>query len=61
MFTSTKEIQDWFTECARMISGVCGKNVEWVTPLGLPIVQPYIRYRKLSMNIYESFTMDSFE
>lgn len=43
MFTSTREIQDWFTECARLISSVCMKNVEWVTPLGLPVVQPYTR------------------
>ncbi|GBP01415.1 DNA-directed RNA polymerase, mitochondrial [Eumeta japonica] len=27
MFTSTREIQDWFTDCARLISSVCGKNV----------------------------------
>lgn len=43
MFTSTKEIQDWFTECSRLISGVCNQNVEWVTPLGLPVVQHYNR------------------
>ncbi|VVD03985.1 unnamed protein product [Leptidea sinapis] len=43
MFTSTKHIQDWFTECAKVISGVCGESVEWVTPLGLPVLQPYYR------------------
>ncbi|KAL4703702.1 hypothetical protein ACJJTC_004117 [Scirpophaga incertulas] len=43
MFTSTKLIQDWFTECAKLVSGVCGESVEWVTPLGLPVVQPYYR------------------
>ncbi|XP_053610663.1 DNA-directed RNA polymerase, mitochondrial [Plodia interpunctella] len=43
MFTSTKLIQDWFTDCAKVISGVCGSSVEWVTPLGLPVVQPYHR------------------
>ncbi|XP_013189813.2 DNA-directed RNA polymerase, mitochondrial isoform X1 [Amyelois transitella] len=43
MFTSTKLIQDWFTDCAKVISGVCGESVEWVTPLGLPVVQPYHR------------------
>lgn len=43
MFTSTREIQDWFVDCARQISTVCSDNVEWVTPLGLPIVQPYSR------------------
>lgn len=50
MFTSTKEIQDWFTDCARLISTVCGQNVEWITPLGLPVVQPYNRFHKTLMN-----------
>jgi len=44
MFTSAKEIQDWFTECARQISAIKENNVEWCTPLGLPIVQPYSCY-----------------
>ncbi|XP_045774865.1 DNA-directed RNA polymerase, mitochondrial isoform X2 [Maniola jurtina] len=43
MFSSTKLIQDWFTDCAKVISGVCGESVEWVTPLGLPVLQPYYR------------------
>uniref|UniRef100_A0A672HQR7 DNA-directed RNA polymerase n=1 Tax=Salarias fasciatus TaxID=181472 RepID=A0A672HQR7_SALFA len=42
MFTGTREIQDWLTESARLISK-CGHTVEWVTPLGLPIIQPYHR------------------
>lgn len=41
MFTSAKEIQDWFTESAKLISTVVGETVEWVTPVGLPVVQPY--------------------
>ncbi|KAK7074998.1 hypothetical protein SK128_009855 [Halocaridina rubra] len=41
MFSSAKEIQDWFTECARMVSRTCQQNMEWVTPLGLPVVQHY--------------------
>uniref|UniRef100_A0A6M2DMP6 DNA-directed RNA polymerase n=1 Tax=Xenopsylla cheopis TaxID=163159 RepID=A0A6M2DMP6_XENCH len=65
MFTSTKEIQDWFTECARLISAVCGQNVEWVTPLGLPIVQPYHRSTKtvdISNNkITDNAALDLFE
>lgn len=43
MFTSAKEIQDWFTESAKLISTVVGENVEWITPIGLPVVQPYSR------------------
>uniref|UniRef100_A0A1A8S093 DNA-directed RNA polymerase n=1 Tax=Nothobranchius rachovii TaxID=451742 RepID=A0A1A8S093_9TELE len=44
MFTGTREIQDWLTESARLISK-SGRTVEWVTPLGLPIIQPYHRTR----------------
>ncbi|XP_056629610.1 DNA-directed RNA polymerase, mitochondrial [Diorhabda sublineata] len=62
MFTSTREIQDWFTECARLISSVGSQHVEWITPLGLPIVQPYFKYRKApSGPTYESYIMDKYE
>ncbi|XP_074491779.1 DNA-directed RNA polymerase, mitochondrial isoform X1 [Sebastes fasciatus] len=44
MFTGTREIQDWLTESARLISK-SGHTVEWVTPLGLPVIQPYHRKR----------------
>ncbi|KAL6424002.1 hypothetical protein ACFW04_009726 [Cataglyphis niger] len=43
MFTSAKEIQDWFTDCARIISTRCNQYVQWVTPLGLPVLQPYFK------------------
>uniref|UniRef100_A0AAR5Q1A0 DNA-directed RNA polymerase n=1 Tax=Dendroctonus ponderosae TaxID=77166 RepID=A0AAR5Q1A0_DENPD len=62
MFTSTREIQDWFSECARLISGVGGSLVEWVTPLGLPVVQPYIKYKKPQMPPgFDSFVLDQFD
>lgn len=65
MFTSAKEIQDWFTDCARLISAVRGQNVEWVTPLGLPVVQPYNRLDRpvslKSIKMPELLTMDSYE
>ena len=41
MFKSTREIQDWFTVAAHLVSQVCRKPVQWITPLGLPVVQPY--------------------
>ncbi|XP_011259925.2 DNA-directed RNA polymerase, mitochondrial isoform X1 [Camponotus floridanus] len=43
MFTGAKEIQDWFTDCARVISTRCNQYVQWVTPLGLPVLQPYFK------------------
>ncbi|XP_053693422.1 DNA-directed RNA polymerase, mitochondrial [Sabethes cyaneus] len=65
MFTSAKEIQDWFTDCARLISAVRGQNVEWITPLGLPVVQPYNRLdRPVSLKshkIPELVAIDSYE
>lgn len=70
MFTSTREIQDWFTECARLISNTCNRNVEWITPLGLPIVQPYNNRldngsmtlsKKKSLQICGKITMDLYE
>lgn len=38
-------IMDWIRECARLI---CKEDhaVEWTTPLGLPVVQPYRRWNK---------------
>lgn len=48
MFTGTREIQDWLTESAKVISK-SGHTVEWVTPLGLPIIQPYHRKRNQTL------------
>lgn len=69
MFSSTKEIQDWLTESARLISQICGQNVEYITPIGLPVVQPYSRFSKVGGNNKASTTsninchygMDMFE
>lgn len=42
MFIAAREIMAWLGECARRIAKT-GKPVTWVTPLGLPVVQPYRR------------------
>lgn len=63
MFTATKEIQDWFTECARVIAQTRSENIEWVTPLGFPVVQPYSKTsgNKICMEkLPSSYSMDSF-
>lgn len=61
MFTSTREIQDWLTECAKLISHVGGQHVEWVTPLGLPVVQPYYKLKSAVSPLCEAFTIDKYE
>lgn len=50
MFKSAREIQDWFTECARLVCTVRGQNMEWITPLGLPVVQPYSKIHRTTGN-----------
>jgi len=50
LFTASQEIQDWLTECAKAISIDCKSNVEWTTPLGLPVEQPY-SYRTVTPGI----------
>uniref|UniRef100_A0A8B9FUD4 DNA-directed RNA polymerase n=1 Tax=Amazona collaria TaxID=241587 RepID=A0A8B9FUD4_9PSIT len=49
MFTATRDIQNWLTESAKLISQ-SGQTVEWITPLGLPIVQPYYRTKSTVLN-----------
>lgn len=40
--------QRWLTESANLISHA-GWPVEWVTPLGIPIIQPYHRESKVQV------------
>lgn len=40
LFTGAHEIKKWFRTCANIVSKT-GNPVGWITPLGLPIVQPY--------------------
>lgn len=40
--------QHWLTESANLISH-SGWPVEWVTPLGIPVIQPYHREAKVQV------------
>ncbi len=42
-------LQNWLTLCAELVSKTSKKHMSWVTPLGLPVVQPYRR----QVNVYE--------
>ena len=42
MFRSARSIMKWLADCAALI-GKQEAPVQWVTPLGLPVVQPYRR------------------
>jgi DNA-directed RNA polymerase len=43
LFKSAREIQDWLSECAYLVSKVNQEPVKWETPLGLEVIQPYFR------------------
>jgi DNA-directed RNA polymerase len=42
LFAGAHRIKEWFIKCAGSIAKA-GYPVSWVTPLGLPVVQPYRR------------------
>lgn len=42
-------LQDWLTDCAKTISVESSKCVEWETPLGLPVIQPYMKTKSVSV------------
>lgn len=43
-------LKNWLTESAKLIAQ-SGRTVEWVTPLGLPIIQPYYRSRSTVVSV----------
>ena len=40
LFTDANQIKDWFAKCAKVVAST-GEPVKWLSPLGLPCVQPY--------------------
>ncbi|KFV61666.1 hypothetical protein N307_08370, partial [Dryobates pubescens] len=56
MFSATRDIQNWLTESAKLIAQ-SGQTVEWVTPLGLPIVQPYYRSKSTVVSSWKPNTV----
>ena len=42
LFTGARQTMNWLASCARLIS-TQGQPVSWISPTGIPIVQPYRR------------------
>lgn len=40
LFSSAHLIKKWLIECAKVVAGE-GNPMGWITPMGLPVVQPY--------------------
>ncbi|CCI44962.1 unnamed protein product [Albugo candida] len=43
LFTSARNIMEWLGDCASKVAEE-GQLMSWITPLGLPVVQPYRRF-----------------
>jgi DNA-directed RNA polymerase len=57
LFVNAREVMAWLAECARVIASR-GKAVEWTTPLGLPVVQPYrAKGKKVVRTLVQSFVL----
>uniref|UniRef100_A0A7N0RC54 DNA-directed RNA polymerase n=1 Tax=Kalanchoe fedtschenkoi TaxID=63787 RepID=A0A7N0RC54_KALFE len=50
MFVAARSIMSWLGDCAKIIASE-NQPVSWVTPLGLPVVQPY---RKLGRHLIKT-------
>ncbi len=46
---ATTRIMVWLRQCAQQIC-ITGEPIQWTTPLGLPVVQPYRRWRSKQIN-----------
>uniref|UniRef100_A0AC35U9R0 DNA-directed RNA polymerase n=1 Tax=Rhabditophanes sp. KR3021 TaxID=114890 RepID=A0AC35U9R0_9BILA len=45
-FSTSMALKEWFRQCAQAISQ-SHRSVEWITPLGLPVTQPYLKIDRI--------------
>ena len=48
MFDGANRVKDWLTSCAHAVATE-GQPISWLTPIGLPVVQPYRQSQRLSV------------
>lgn len=41
LFTAARDIMSWLSSCAHIVSTQGQQPMSWITPMGLPVVQPY--------------------
>ena len=59
MFQGARNIMEWLATCAKLIAKD-GKPVFWVTPLGLPVVQPYRKMGKQAVRtVVQTIVLES--
>jgi DNA-directed RNA polymerase len=48
-FKAARQIQNWLGECSNLITSQAAQPVSWLTPLGLPVMQPYRRIQSYTV------------
>jgi DNA-directed RNA polymerase len=48
LFHDANNIKNWFANCAQKVASQ-GETVKWITPLGIPCVQPYKKLVKKNL------------
>ena len=58
LFHDANNIKEWFSKCAKVVAAT-GDPVKWLTPLGLPCVQPYkqLAQKNVINTILQSITV----
>ena len=46
-------LQNWLILCASVASKLSVKPIQWVTPLGMPVTQPYFKTKKKDKYLIE--------
>ncbi|KAM7536175.1 hypothetical protein Aperf_G00000090814 [Anoplocephala perfoliata] len=52
IFTSSAATQAWFAKLAKHITRSRGCRISWITPLGLPVVQPYVKQSEIEFDLW---------
>jgi DNA-directed RNA polymerase len=55
LFQGARKTQNWLAECARLISQQ-GHPVAWISPIGVPAIQPY-RQKRTVVTVMQSVTL----
>ncbi|KVI05303.1 DNA-directed RNA polymerase, helix hairpin domain-containing protein [Cynara cardunculus var. scolymus] len=54
MFEAARSIMSWLGDCAKVVA-MKNHAVQWTTPLGLPVVQPYRKLGRHLVRVHDSF------
>lgn len=49
IFNAARQIQDWFVDCATAIADKTVQPVQWTTPLGFLVIQPYHKEKRIQI------------